>query len=107
MAAPTRAARRCARARTRWWPGWRIFWAAWCEACRDEFPALRSRLLRLPLRGVAVELISIDAPADVSAAEEMLEGFGLSKLPAVLIDAPDPDPVVAAVGVKKWDGTLP
>ena len=83
------------------------FWATWCEACRDEFPALRSRLLRLPSRGVSVELISIDQPADGAQAEQMLDGFGLSKLPALLLDAPEPEPVVAAVGVKKWDGTLP
>ena len=83
------------------------FWATWCEACRDEFPALRSRFLKLPGRGVALELISIDAPADSEQAEQMLEGYGLAKLPSLLLDAPNPDPVVAAVGVKKWDGTLP
>jgi len=83
------------------------FWATWCEACRDEFPALRSRLLKLPSRGVAVELISIDAPADGERAEQMLAGYGLAPLPALLLDAPDPAPVAAAVGDKKWDGTLP
>lgn len=83
------------------------FWATWCEACRDEFPALRPRLLRLPARGVSVELISIDAPADGARAEQVLAGYGLSSLPALLLDAPDPAPVAAAVGEKKWDGTLP
>jgi thiol-disulfide isomerase/thioredoxin len=83
------------------------FWATWCEACREEFPALRPLLLRLQRRGVAVELISIDTPELGGQAEQMLAGFGLSRLPAMLIDAPDPGPVAAAVGEKKWDGVLP
>ena len=83
------------------------FWATWCDACREEFPALRPRLLSLPGRGVGVELISIDRPEDSAKAREMLGQYGLSALPALLIDAPDPDPVAQAVGDPKWDGTLP
>ena len=83
------------------------FWATWCEACRDEFPALRTRLLKLPAQGVRVELVSIDRPDDSTKAREMLSEFRLGELPAVLLDAPDPDPVIALVGEKKWDGTLP
>jgi thiol-disulfide isomerase/thioredoxin len=83
------------------------FWATWCGACKEEFPRLRRALLALPGRGVSVTLVSIDKPADRAKAEEMLAHFKLSALPAVLLDAPDPDPVAAAVGEPKWDGTLP
>jgi thiol-disulfide isomerase/thioredoxin len=83
------------------------FWATWCGACKEEFPRLRRTLLALPGRGVPVTLVSIDKPADRAKAERMLAQFKLSALPAVLLDAPDPDPVAAAVGEPKWDGTLP
>src|SRR5438105_394875 len=83
------------------------FWATWCDACRDEFPALRARLLKLSTRGVKVELVSIDRPEDREKAEQMLRDYRLAGLPAVLIDAPDPDPVASAVGEPKWEGTLP
>ena len=83
------------------------FWATWCTACREEFPALRQDLLRLPGRGVGVLLVSIDSPQDRAKAEEMLAHYRLLALPAVLLDAPEPDPVVRAVGEPNWDGTLP
>ena len=54
-----------------------------------------------------VVVITIDRPDDLSKAEEMLREFKLSGLRSLLLDAPDPDPVAAAVGDSKWDGTLP
>ena len=36
-----------------------------------------------------------------------LQRFGVSRLPAVILDAPDPEPVAKAVGDATWDGTLP
>jgi len=83
------------------------FWATWCEACRDEFPALRPGLLKVPARGVGVLLVSIDQPGDRQKAQQMLAHYRLQALPAVLLDAPDPDPVLRAMGEPKWDGTLP
>lgn len=83
------------------------FWATWCEACREEFPALRPQLTQLPSKGVGVLLISIDRPEDRQRAQQMLADFKLQKLRAVLLDAPDPAPVARAVGEKGWDGTLP
>ena len=83
------------------------FFASWCGACREEFPRLRPLLLKLPARGVEVALVTIDRPEDSAKAEEMLKSFHLGKLPAVLLDAPEPDPVARAVGEPKWEGTLP
>lgn len=83
------------------------FWATWCTACREEFPALRPELLALPGRGVGVLLVSIDRPDDRDKAAKMLAHYKLSELPAVLLDAPSPDPVAQAMGEPDWDGTLP
>jgi peroxiredoxin len=83
------------------------FWATWCEACRDEFPSIRHELLGLPGRGVGVLLVSIDRPDHRAQARRMLGKFKLLSLPAVLLDAPEPDPVARAIGEPTWDGTLP
>jgi hypothetical protein len=39
--------------------------------------------------------------------ERDLHLYGVARLPAVILDAPDPDPVAKAVGEPSWDGTLP
>jgi len=83
------------------------FWATWCVACRQEFPSLRQQLLQLPDRGAGVLLVSIDRPEQRAKAQEMLAHYKLLAVPAVLLDAPDADPVLRAVGEPKWDGTLP
>jgi peroxiredoxin len=83
------------------------FWATWCTACREEFPALRPQLTRLPSQGVGVLLVSIDRPDDRKKAEEMLVQYRLDRAHAILLDAPRPDPVARAMGEPKWDGTLP
>jgi thiol-disulfide isomerase/thioredoxin len=83
------------------------FWATWCSACRDEFPAIAPKLVGLPGRGVAVTLVSIDRPDDREKAERMLVQYKLASLPALLLEAPEPDPVAKAMGRPDWDGTLP
>jgi cytochrome c biogenesis protein CcmG/thiol:disulfide interchange protein DsbE len=83
------------------------FWATWCGACREEFPALRPQLRQLPRQGTAVVLVSIDRPEDRKKAERMLADYGLGGSRAILLDAPQPDPVARAVGEPAWDGTLP
>jgi thiol-disulfide isomerase/thioredoxin len=83
------------------------FFASWCGACRVEFPKLRGPLLERPARGVQVALVSIDRPEDERAASKMLSDYKLTSLPALLLDAPEPEPVAKAVGDAKWDGTLP
>jgi peroxiredoxin len=83
------------------------FWATWCDACREEFPSLRPQLRKLPSQGVAVLLVSIDRPGERKKAERMLAEYKLSDARAVLLDAPQPDPVARALGEPAWDGTLP
>jgi thiol-disulfide isomerase/thioredoxin len=83
------------------------YFASWCSACREEFPELGPELLGLPARGVGVTLVSIDRPDDREKAEKMLVEYKLGSLPAVLLDAPEPDPVAKAMGRPDWDGTLP
>ena len=83
------------------------FWATWCGACRDEFPRIRKLLNQLPERNVGVLLVSIDRPDKLEQVKRDLRRFGVSKLPSVVLDAPDPEPVAKAVGEPAWDGTLP
>jgi len=83
------------------------FWATWCDACRDEFPRIRKVLNQLPARNIGVLLVSIDRPDKLDQVRRDLRRFGVSRLPAVVLDAPDPEPVAKAVGEPAWDGTLP
>jgi peroxiredoxin len=83
------------------------FWATWCDACKEEFPRLRKLFGQLEGRGVGMLLVSIDKPEDLEKVKRDLRKFGLQGIPSVVLDAPDPEPVVEAVGDKKWDGTLP
>jgi len=83
------------------------FWATWCDACREEFPSIRRELLGLQKRGVSVLLVSIDRPDHRAQAKRMLADYRLLSLPAVLLDAPQPEPVARAIGEPSWEGTLP
>jgi peroxiredoxin len=83
------------------------FLATWCGACEEEFPRIRKTLARLPGKGVAVLLVSIDRPEDLPRVKKDLRRFKVDALPSVVLDAPEPDPVATAVGDPAWDGTLP
>jgi thiol-disulfide isomerase/thioredoxin len=83
------------------------FWATWCTACRDEFPRIREALTSMPGRNVGVLLVSIDRPALLDRVRQDLRRFKMESLPAVVLDAPQPDPVIQAIGDPAWDGTLP
>ena len=56
---------------------------------------------------MGVLLVSIDRPEDRQRAQQMLAEFKLGSVKAVLLDAPNPQPVARAVGEPGWDGTLP
>ena len=56
---------------------------------------------------MGVLLVSIDRPEDRERAEQMLAEYKLRAVKAVLLDAPNPQPVARAVGEPSWDGTLP
>ena len=83
------------------------FWATWCGACRGEFEALRPLLLGLESRGVAAALVSVDDATTRAGAPAMLAWLRLGRLRALVLDAPDPGPIAAALGEPRWDGTLP
>src|SRR3984893_17252470 len=82
------------------------FWATWCAACEDEFRHLGPLFNALPGRGVAVELVSIDAPETRGRIAPMLERLGVARVALAVLDAPRPAPVARALGEPKWDGTL-
>jgi len=84
------------------------FWATWCEACRDEFPALRPQLTGLPSqrrRGAAGQ----HRPAGGIARRQRRcwRTSASSGCTPSCSTHPDPAPVARAVGEPTWDGTLP
>jgi peroxiredoxin len=83
------------------------FWATWCAACEGEFGRLRALLNALPGRGVAVALVSIDAAETRARVPAELRRLGVSALPSMILEAPDPAPIAAALREPQWDGTLP
>lgn len=83
------------------------FWATWCGACEAEFGRLGALLKALPGRGVSVALVSIDDAATRARVPGELRRLGVSALPSVVLDAPDPAPVAAALGEPRWSGALP
>ena len=81
------------------------YWAQWCGACLKEWPRLAPALKELG-RDVRVATVSLDPKAKASELPAVLARFGAGGWPAYLLDAPEPDPVVAAID-KTWDGSLP
>jgi thiol-disulfide isomerase/thioredoxin len=83
------------------------FWATWCAACEGEFARLGPLFNALPGRGVEVALVSIDDAETRGRVPAELRRLGVSALPSVILDAPDPAPIAAALREPHWDGTLP
>ena len=83
------------------------FCATWCTTCRQEFLALHDLFAGLEGRGVSVALIWIDDAPTRDAIPGMTLRYRLEGLPALALDAPDPDAVARLLGEPTWDGTLP
>lgn len=81
------------------------FWATWCDVCRAEMPGLSKALQKLEKDGVRVLVVSLDEPEARDHVTRIARGWGLSSA-TWLLDAPDPDPVVAVVD-PSWDASLP
>ncbi len=81
------------------------FWATWCAACRRETPRIRELARQLARIGVPLVGASLDRAGDAGRVGEYAREHGLA-FPNAVLDAPDPDPVVARLD-PGWDAGLP
>lgn len=47
-------------------------WATWCDPCRDEFPELMEAYRDTHERGLSLQLVSADDPADMETVNQFL-----------------------------------
>ena len=83
------------------------FCATWCPACAGELDQLRGTLAGLDKRGVSLAVVWIDDASTRAKIPAFASKHRIAKLPAIILDAPDPGPVAKALGEPKWDGALP
>jgi thiol-disulfide isomerase/thioredoxin len=81
--------------------------ATWCAACREEFAKEHKFFDALEKRGVSVVLVWIDEAKTRPAIPKLTARYHLDRLPAIVVDAPEPEPVAKALQEPIWDGTLP
>jgi thiol-disulfide isomerase/thioredoxin len=81
--------------------------ATWCGACRREFAKEHKFFDALDKRGVSVVLIWIDEAKTRPAIPKLTARYHLEKLSAIVVEAPEPEPVAKALQEPIWDGTLP
>jgi len=51
------------------------FWASWCEPCREEMPALEAFLKKNKSKGLEVLAITVDKPADMQQAKQIMQNY--------------------------------
>ena len=82
------------------------FWATWCDPCRDEFPELVK--IDHDFRPASLDFVtvSLDDVSDIKTEVPKFLDRMKARMPAYLLNVPDPEPAINAVD-PKWQGDLP
>jgi thioredoxin-like negative regulator of GroEL len=81
------------------------FWATWCGACVAEMPKIRKLQAAAAARGLSMIGVSMD-PKDQGAAVAQFASTERLTFQNVILDAPDPVPVVRRFD-PQWRAQLP
>ncbi|MDT4896760.1 MAG: hypothetical protein QOH25_1837 [Acidobacteriota bacterium] len=82
------------------------FWATWCDPCREEFPDIVQIDKDYTARGLEFFTVSLDDPADIKTVVPQYLKKMRARMPAYLLNVPDPEPAIKSVDAE-WGGGLP